>query len=63
MFQNLIVVLYVFDNDTNMVIRMSCFVGLGIEIWKVTKVQDVSFDFENKLFGLIPRIQLEDKKD
>jgi hypothetical protein len=23
----------------------------------------VSFDFENKLFGLIPRIQLEDKKD
>merc|ERR1719245_1163289 len=62
-FQNLIVVLYVFDNDTNMVIRMSCFVGLGIEIWKVTKVQDVSFDFENKLFGLIPRIQLEDKKD
>merc|ERR1712110_1375329 len=33
------------------------------EIWKVTKVQDVSFDFENKLFGLIPRIQLEDKKD
>ena len=62
-FQNLIVVLYVFDNDTNMVIRMSCFVGLGIEIWKVTKVQDVSFDFENKLFGLFPRIQLEDKKD
>ena len=62
-FQNLIVVLYVFDNDTNFVIRMSTFVGLGIEIWKVTKVQDVSFDFENKLFGLIPRIQLEDKKD
>ena len=29
----------------------------------MTKVQDVSFDFENKLFGLIPRIQLEDKKD
>ena len=31
-FQNLIVVLYVFDNDTNMVIRMSTVVGLGIEI-------------------------------
>merc|ERR1719245_1874359 len=62
-FQNLIVLLYVFDNDTNMVIRMSCFVGLGIEIWKVTKVQDVSFDFENKLWGLIPRIKLDDKKD
>ena len=63
MFQNLIVVLYVFDNDTNMVIRMSTVVGLGIEIWKVTKVQDVSFDFENKVFGLIPRLKLDDKKD
>merc|ERR1719189_2437487 len=62
-FQNLIVVLYVFDNDTNMVIRMSTVVGLGIEIWKVTKVQDVSFDFENKVFGLIPRLKLDDKKD
>ena len=63
MFQNLIVLLYVFDNDTNTVIRISCFVGLAIEIWKVTKVQDVSFDFENKIGGLIPRLKLDDKKD
>merc|ERR1719495_2226290 len=62
-FQNLIVVLYVFDNDTNTVIRISCFIGLAIEMWKVTKVQDVTFDFENKIAGLIPRIQLDDKKD
>jgi len=62
-FQNLIVVLYVFDNDTNTVIRISCFVGLAIEMWKVTKVQDVSFDFENKFMGLFPRIKLDDKKD
>ena len=62
-FQNLIVVLYVFDNDTNTVIRISTIVGLGIEIWKVTKVQDVSVDFDNKIFGLIPRLKLDDKKD
>jgi len=62
-FQNLIVVLYVFDSDTNTVIRISCFVGLAIEIWKVTKVQDVSFDFENKILGIFPRIILDDKKD
>ena len=37
--------------------------GLAIEIWKVTKVQDVSFDFENKVLGLFPRIKLDDKKD
>ena len=35
MFQNVIVVLYVFDNDTNPVIKISCFVGLAIECWKV----------------------------
>lgn len=62
-FQNLIVVLYVFDSDTNTVIRISCFVGLAIEIWKVTKVQDVSFNFENKILGIFPRITLDDKKD
>lgn len=62
-FQNLIVVLYVFDNDTNTVIRISCFVGLGIELWKVTKVSDVSFDFDNKVFGVFPRLVIADKKD
>lgn len=62
-FQNLIVVLYVFDNDTNTVIRISCFVGLAIELWKVTKVSDVSFDFDNKVLGVIPRLIIADKKD
>lgn len=62
-FQNLIVMLYVFDNDTNTVIRISCFVGLAIELWKVTKVTDVSFDYENKVLGLIPRVKVDDKKE
>ena len=44
-------------------LRISCFVGLAIEIWKVTKVQDVSFNFENKILGIFPRITLDDKKD
>ena len=81
-FQNVIVVLYVFDNDTNPVIKISCFVGLAIECWKViylpklfsrpfkvqffwhdfhtqvTKVSDCSFDFENKVLGVIPRYDL-----
>lgn len=37
-FQALIVLLYVLDNETNFVIRISCFVGLAIEIWKINKV-------------------------
>lgn len=62
-FQNLIVVLYVFDSDTNTVIRISCFVGLAIEIWKVTKVTDVSFNWEEKVLGLFPRIKVDDRKE
>jgi uncharacterized membrane protein len=37
-FQSLIVLLYVLDNDTNTVIKLSCFVGLCIEVWKIHKV-------------------------
>merc|ERR1711963_229444 len=62
-FQNVIVVLYVFDNDTNPMIKISCFVGLAIECWKVTKVSDCSFDFENKVLGLIPRLVINEKKE
>lgn len=62
-FQNVIVVLYVFDNDTNPVIKISCFVGLAIECWKVTKVSDCSFDFENKVLGVIPRLVINEKKE
>lgn len=37
-FQSVIVFLYVFDNEANMIITISCFVGLIIEIWKINKV-------------------------
>ena len=38
-FQSLIVLLYVLDHETNTLIRISCFIGLGIEIWKIHKVK------------------------
>lgn len=60
-FQSLIVLLYVLDNETNFMIRMSCFIGLGIEIWKIQKVVNVTVNFENKLFGVLPRIWFTDK--
>ena len=50
-FQSLIVLLYVLDNETNTIIKVSCFVGLGIEIWKINKVADFSVDHENKILG------------
>lgn len=60
-FQSVVVLLYVLDNDTNMVVRISVFVGLLIEIWKIHKVSNVEIDREQKIFGIIPRVRLTDK--
>merc|ERR1712029_117419 len=62
-FQSLIVLLYVLDNETNTLIKISCGVGLCIEIWKITKVSDVSIDPEQKVLGIFPKIIISDKAD
>jgi hypothetical protein len=59
-FQSLIVLLYVLDNETNTVVQISCGVGMIIELWKITKVVHVSIDFQNPLYGFIP-LRLEEK--
>merc|ERR1740128_668826 len=59
-FQSLIVLLYVLDHETNTLIRISCFIGLGIEMWKIHKVVDVKIDRENPYLGFIP-IRVADK--
>lgn len=43
-FQSLVVLLYVLDNDTNTLIKISCFVGLAIELWKIYKVVDIKVE-------------------
>ncbi len=61
-FQSLIVLLYVLDNETNTVIKISCFVGLGIELWKINKVVDIGLHPEGGTWlGVIPRLKLTDK--
>ncbi|KAL9952468.1 hypothetical protein ACROYT_G039730 [Oculina patagonica] len=61
-FQSVIVLLYVMDNETNTVVIISCFVGLIIEIWKINKAVDIKLDRENPWFGVIPRIRFADKE-
>ncbi|XP_055334476.1 putative lipid scramblase CLPTM1 [Paramacrobiotus metropolitanus] len=60
--QSVIVLLYVMDNDTNPMVRISIAIGLAIEIWKIKKVMNVSLDRNNLVFGIFPRVRLEDKK-
>ena len=52
-FQSLIVVLYVLDNETNMVVVVSCCIGLVIEFWKITKVVDIKVYCFEKLSFMI----------
>lgn len=60
-FQSVIVFLYVLDNEANMIITISCFVGLLIEIWKINKVVDFSLNREERVFNLFPKIVMKDK--
>ncbi|XP_049531177.1 cleft lip and palate transmembrane protein 1 homolog [Anopheles darlingi] len=60
-FQSVIVLLYVLDNETNFMIKVSCFIGLGIEVWKIQKVVNISVNKEDRILGFLPRIQFSDK--
>ncbi|KAI9584030.1 cleft lip and palate transmembrane protein 1 homolog [Glossina fuscipes] len=59
--QSLIVLLYVLDSETNFMIRITCFFGLAIEIWKIHKVVDVNYNTDQKMLGIFPRISFKDK--
>jgi len=61
LFQSMVVLLYVLDNDTSMLIRISIFIGLIIELWKIPKVTNIRIDRQNKVLGIIPKIRFEDK--
>ncbi|XP_011495435.1 PREDICTED: cleft lip and palate transmembrane protein 1 homolog [Ceratosolen solmsi marchali] len=60
-FQSLVVMLYVLDNEANTLIRIGCGVGLAIEIWKINKVVDIKVDRSAKVFGIFPRLIFKDK--
>lgn len=53
--------MYVLDNETNTVVRISCGIGLCIEIWKINKAVDISLNRESKILGLFPKLSFRDK--
>jgi len=60
-FTSLIVLLYVLDNDTNTIVKISVGIGLLIDMWKVPKVLNITVDHENKYLGLIPKLKFVHK--
>uniref|UniRef100_A0A6Q2WXP9 CLPTM1 regulator of GABA type A receptor forward trafficking n=1 Tax=Esox lucius TaxID=8010 RepID=A0A6Q2WXP9_ESOLU len=59
-FQSLVVLLYILDNETNFVVQVSVFIGLLIDFWKITKVMDVKVRWRPVL-GIFPRLSIKDK--
>lgn len=61
-FCQVVIFLYLVDNETSWMILISSFVGIVIEFWKITKASDVSVVRKN-VFGVqIPWVKFEDKK-
>lgn len=54
----LVIFLYLVDNETSFVVLLSTGVGTAIEFWKVTKAMDVSI---TRTAGGIPYIQFKDR--
>lgn len=60
-FQSLVVLLYILDNETNFVVQVSVFIGLLIDFWKITKVMDVRVSINNHAFFIRLRLILFNK--
>ncbi|XP_053771279.1 putative lipid scramblase CLPTM1 [Desmodus rotundus] len=60
-FQSFVVLLYILDNETNFVVQVSVFIGVLIDLWKITKVMDVRLDREHRVAGFFPRPTFKDK--
>lgn len=56
-FSQLIIFLYLLDNETNTMVLISSLVGVVIEAWKINKAADVTVTWH----GSIPHIKIEDK--
>ena len=49
------------DNETNTMVVVMVFIGLCIDVWKVTKVSTITLDRENLIAGIIPRLSFVDQ--
>jgi hypothetical protein len=60
-FLQIIILLYLLDNDTSYLVLVSTAVGVLIEIWKLRRVMVVSLSTTERYFGIIPKLHIEGK--
>lgn len=59
--QSTIVFLYICDNDSSFIIKISIGIGLLIELWKIPKCMNVAVDWNAKFLGIFPTVRISDK--
>ena len=58
-FTSFVVLLYVLDNETNTMVKVSVFIGLLIDLWKIPKAMSFRLNYERKcLLGLLPQVEV-----
>ncbi|KNC85687.1 hypothetical protein SARC_02136 [Sphaeroforma arctica JP610] len=62
LFFQIVIFLYLVDNETSAMILFSTGTGILIEMWKVTKASDVTVHHNQRWFGIIPKVSFDDKK-
>lgn len=60
-FQSAIVFLYICDNDSSWIIKISIGFGLLIEFWKIPKCLNVEVSPNEKMLGFLPKVKFSDK--
>lgn len=60
-FMEIVIFLYLFDNDTSWMIIIGNAVGIAIEIWKLCKAVEFKNFGKKKLLGFIPWFETKDK--
>ncbi|MFH4980523.1 hypothetical protein AB6A40_007232 [Gnathostoma spinigerum] len=56
-----VVFLYICDNETTWVVKISVFIGLIIEMWKIPKCLNIEIDRSRKFLGILPYVIFSDK--
>ena len=51
----------ILDNETSTMVIIMVFIGLCIDIWKVTKVTTITLDRNNLIAGVLPRLSFIDQ--
>lgn len=60
-FQSIVTLLYIIDNESSPIVRITVLIAVAVELWKLFKAVDITVDHQCRWFGAIPHIKITDK--